>query len=91
MAEATALIEWMLADNFTFLGVREYRFVDDDPNADLVGVNGLGLLRDPDLKVLRQGREFLNITPEVRAFRGSVRPNGAVNALVHPMTARYRG
>jgi glutamate dehydrogenase len=68
VAEAVALIEWMLADNFTFLGVREYRFADDDPMGDLVGLNGLGLLRDPDLKVLRQGREFMNITPEVRAF-----------------------
>ena len=74
VAEAIALIEWMLADNFTFLGVREYRFVDDDPNADLVGVNGLGLLRDPDLKVLRQGREFLNVTPEVRAFLAEPTP-----------------
>ena len=74
VAEAIALFEWMLADNFTFLGVREYRFVDDDPNADLVGVNGLGLLRDPDLKVLRQGREFLNVTPEVRAFLAEPTP-----------------
>ena len=74
VAEAIALVEWMLADNFTFLGVREYRFVDDDPNGDLVGSNGLGLLRDPDLKVLRQGREFVNVTPEVRAFLAEPTP-----------------
>jgi glutamate dehydrogenase len=74
VAEGIALVEWMLADNFTFLGVREYRFVDDDPNGDLVGANGLGLLRDPDLKVLRQGREFVNVTPEVRAFMAEPTP-----------------
>ena len=74
IAEAIALVEWMLADNFTFLGVREYRFVDDDPNGDLVGQNGLGLLRDPDLKVLRQGSEFMNVTPEVRAFLAEQTP-----------------
>ena len=48
VAEAIALVEWMLADNFTFLGVREYRFIDADPSADLVGANGQGLL--PRLK-----------------------------------------
>ena len=74
VAEGIALVEWMLADNFTFLGVREYRFVDDDQNGDLVGTNGLGLLRDPDLKVLRQGKEFVNVTPEVRAFLAEPTP-----------------
>ncbi len=74
VAEAIALVEWMLADNFTFLGVREYRFVDDNPQGDLVGANGLGILRDPELKVLRQGREFLNVTPEVRAFLAEPTP-----------------
>jgi len=74
VAEAIALIEWMLADNFTFLGVREYRFIDDDPSADLVGANGQGLLRDPELRVLRQGREFLTVTPEVQAFLAEPTP-----------------
>ena len=74
VAEAIALVDWMLADNFTFLGVREYRFVDDDRNGDLVGSNGLGLLRDPDLKVLRQGQEFVNVTPEVRVFLAEPTP-----------------
>ncbi|MFI4997969.1 MAG: NAD-glutamate dehydrogenase domain-containing protein, partial [Hyphomicrobiales bacterium] len=74
VTEAIALVEWMLADNFTFLGVREYRFVDDNPQGDLVGANGLGILRDPELKVLRQGREFLNVTPEVRAFLAEPTP-----------------
>jgi glutamate dehydrogenase len=74
VAEAIALIEWMLADNFTFLGVREYRFINDDPSADLVGANGQGLLRDPELRVLRQGREFLTVTPEVRAFLAEPTP-----------------
>jgi glutamate dehydrogenase len=68
VAEAVALLEWMLADNFTFLGVREYRFPQADTAADPIEGSGLGILRDPEVKVLRRGRELVTMTPEVRAF-----------------------
>ena len=34
IAEAIAFLDWMVADNFTFLGVREYRFAEGDAAAD---------------------------------------------------------
>jgi glutamate dehydrogenase len=66
--EALAFLEWIGGDNFTFLGVREYRFPAGDTAADPVEGSGLGLLRDPAVRVLRRGRELVVITPEIRAF-----------------------
>ncbi|HEY8566069.1 MAG TPA: NAD-glutamate dehydrogenase [Beijerinckiaceae bacterium] len=67
-AEALAFLEWIAADNFTFLGLREYRLPSGDAAADPVEGTGLGLLRDPAMRVLRRGRELVVMTPEVRAF-----------------------
>ncbi|MET0530081.1 MAG: NAD-glutamate dehydrogenase [Microvirga sp.] len=66
--EAIAFLDWMAQDNFTFLGVREYRLPKGDTAADPVQGSGLGLLRDPNVRVLRRGRELVAITPEIRAF-----------------------
>ncbi len=69
--EALRFLEWIGADNFTFLGMREYRFaggVQAVASADPVSGSGLGLLRDPDVLVLRRGRELVAMTPEIRAF-----------------------
>ncbi len=68
IAEAIAFLDWIGADNFTFLGLREYRFPDGDTAADPVEGTGLGLLRDPAMRVLRRGRELVTMTPEIRAF-----------------------
>src|SRR5215211_4933274 len=43
--EALAFLDWMAADNFTFLGIREYRIPAGDTAADPVQGTGLGLLR----------------------------------------------
>lgn len=66
--EAIAFLEWISEDNFTFLGLREYRLPSDDVAADVVEGTGLGLLRDPSMRVLRRGRELVAMTPEIRAF-----------------------
>jgi glutamate dehydrogenase len=68
VAEAAEFLDWIGADNFTFLGVREYRFPDGDTAADPVEGTGLGVLRDPAVRLLRRGRELVAITPEIRAF-----------------------
>ncbi|KAA2237111.1 NAD-glutamate dehydrogenase [Salinarimonas soli] len=68
VAEAVAFLEWIAADNFTFLGVRAYRFPDGDVAADPVEGSGLGILRKPEVKVLRRGRELVVMTQEVRDF-----------------------
>nr|WP_244645130.1 NAD-glutamate dehydrogenase [Salinarimonas ramus] len=66
--EALAFLDWIAADNFTLLGVREYSFPDGDVAAAPIEGSGLGILRDPAVKVLRRGRELVAMTPEVRAF-----------------------
>ncbi len=66
--EAIAFLEWLADNNFTFLGVREYRFPEEDTAADPIQESGLGLLRDPTVSVLRRGRELVVMTPELRAF-----------------------
>ncbi|MBB4041280.1 glutamate dehydrogenase [Microvirga flocculans] len=66
--EAIAFLDWIARDNFTFLGIREYRLPSGDTAADPVEGSGLGLLRDPSVRVLRRGRELVAMTPEIRAF-----------------------
>jgi glutamate dehydrogenase len=66
--EAVAFLDWIAQDNFTFLGLREYRLPLGDTAADPVEGTGLGLLRDPSVKVLRRGRELVAMTPEIRTF-----------------------
>ncbi len=75
IAEAVQFLEWLAADNFTFLGLREYRFIEGAAAADgarstldAIGGPGFGILRDPEVKVLRRGAELVTITPEVMEF-----------------------
>ena len=72
IAEAVQFLDWLADDNFTFLGLRQYRLEeiagDGAPNFDAIGDSGLGILRDPTVKVLRRGRELVTITPEVLEF-----------------------
>jgi len=67
IAEAIALLKWMEDDNFTFLGARDYRFIDNGTLAP-VFETGLGLLRAPDNPLLQQWNEPLTVTPAIRAF-----------------------
>src|SRR6201982_3635214 len=51
VAEANQFLQWLCTDNFTFLGVREYRFSpDSEASDDIATGEGLGILRDPDAK-----------------------------------------
>ena len=69
VAEANQFLQWLCADNFTFLGLREYRFSSDTDASDEISAGqGLGILRDPDVKVLRRGTEMVVMTPEIREF-----------------------
>jgi len=68
VAEAVQFLEWLADDNFLFLGIREYRFAQRDAAADPVAGTGLGILRNPDLRVLLRGGQPVVITPEIRAF-----------------------
>ncbi|KRR27692.1 NAD-glutamate dehydrogenase [Bradyrhizobium retamae] len=69
LAEANQFLQWLCADNFTFLGLREYRFSPDSAASDEIGSGeGLGILRDPDVRVLRRGTEMVVMTQEIREF-----------------------
>jgi len=69
IAEALAFLEWLRDDNFTFLGMREFHYTGGEKTGTLTRAKapGLGILADPDVRVLRRvGGEAT--TPEIRAF-----------------------
>jgi glutamate dehydrogenase len=68
--EALAFLRWLRADNFTFLGMREYGYSGDGETAllDRGSGKGLGILSDPSVRVLRQGDDAVVTTPEILAF-----------------------
>src|SRR5262245_45292021 len=68
IAEAVQFLEWLLANNFTFLGVREYDFSGPDGEIEPNFESGLGILRAREVRVLRRGAELVSITPEVKEF-----------------------
>ncbi|MBX9911759.1 MAG: NAD-glutamate dehydrogenase, partial [Beijerinckiaceae bacterium] len=68
VSEALQFLEWIAGDNFTLLGIRAYRFPGGDAAADPIDGSGLGILRDPSVRVLRKNREMVVTTPEIRAF-----------------------
>lgn len=68
--EAVAFLEWLRDDNFTFLGMRELRYKGGTKSGTLERSEkaGLGILSDPDVRVLRRGAEPVHTTPEIRDF-----------------------
>jgi len=70
LAEAVQFLDWLKDENFIFLGMREYHFLGGRARGRLEAVpdTGLGLLRDPELLVLRRGRALVSMTPEIRDF-----------------------
>ncbi|RWD87637.1 NAD-glutamate dehydrogenase [Mesorhizobium sp.] len=70
VAEAIAFLEWLRDNNFTFLGMREFKYVGGEESGTLERADkpGLGILSDPDVLVLRRGTEAVTTTPEIRAF-----------------------
>ncbi|MCB5174570.1 NAD-glutamate dehydrogenase [Microvirga lenta] len=86
--EAIAFLDWIARDNFTFLGIREYRLPAGDTAADPVEGSGLGLLRDPSVRVLRRGRELVAMTPEIRAFLA--RPKALIIAKANVKSRVHR-
>jgi glutamate dehydrogenase len=68
VAEAVQFLEWLVANNFTFLGIREYAFPGGEGEIEPKFETGLGILRAREVRVLRRGRELVSITPEVMEF-----------------------
>jgi glutamate dehydrogenase len=68
ISEAIHFVEWLLADNFTFIGMRDYVLTADGEGLEPVSDSGLGVLRADDMHVLRRGDQRLEMTPEIMAF-----------------------
>jgi len=70
LSESIQFLRWALDNNFTFLGMREYELQGSGAKSKLAPKKGtgLGILRDPHVKVLRRGTELTHMTPEVRKF-----------------------
>ena len=68
--EALAFLRWLRDNNFTFLGMREYTYSGKGSAASVERDkgNGLGILSNPDVRVLRQGKDSVLTTPEILAF-----------------------
>ncbi|MCI9867905.1 NAD-glutamate dehydrogenase [Rhizobium skierniewicense] len=68
--EAVAFLEWLRNDNFTFLGMRDYSYsgTGNDAKVERGEGSGLGTLTDPNVRVLRLGKDAVTTTPEILAF-----------------------
>ncbi|HSL79746.1 MAG TPA: NAD-glutamate dehydrogenase domain-containing protein, partial [Pseudolabrys sp.] len=86
IAEAIQFLQWLLADNFTFLGVRDYNIDGQllQPDFD----SALGIMRSRELRVLKRGTELLEFTPEIMAFLKEPRPLIIAKANIHSRVHR---
>ena len=102
VAEAVALLRWLAADKFTFLGARDYKYVRDAKGAltphepDIIEDTCLGVLRDVDRYVLRTTAEPMVLTPELKRLVAEPTPlivaKSTLRARVHRRaTADYIG
>ncbi len=74
ISEARHFLSWLLDENFTFLGARDYIFALDE-TGQLASEepiveegSGLGILRDMSRNVLARAAEPTVLTPAIRAF-----------------------
>ncbi|MEM7619534.1 MAG: NAD-glutamate dehydrogenase [Pseudomonadota bacterium] len=70
LEESISFLNWLLNENFTFLGIRQYDFVDNAHESDLLPAedSGLGILRDKDIRVLRRKDQEVHLPEEIRDF-----------------------
>ena len=69
LAESIAFLRWLGDNHFTFLGCRDYVFtVAEGGRLDPLLKSGLGVLADPEARVLRRGADRARLTPQVRTF-----------------------
>jgi glutamate dehydrogenase len=67
VSEAVAFLDWLVANNFTFLGVREYSLTAGGELEPLSGT-GLGVLRDRDRPEVMRGKSAELLAREIQAF-----------------------
>ncbi|MEF2074103.1 NAD-glutamate dehydrogenase [Consotaella aegiceratis] len=91
--ESAEFLEWLHKDAFIFLGCREYDYVGAESEEVLQrrDEEGLGILRDPGVRILRRDEEAISqTTPEIRAFLEAPNPlivtKANTRSLVHRRT-----
>ncbi|MGD9967912.1 MAG: NAD-glutamate dehydrogenase [Hyphomonadaceae bacterium] len=97
VAEAVALLRWLAADKFTFLGSRDYRYVRDEKGGltphepHILEDTCLGVLRDVERYVLRTTAEPMVLTPELKRLVAEPAPlivaKSTLRARVHRRAA----
>ena len=72
--ESRAFLQWLLRDHFTFLGLREYRLVDEKNHQglELIPDSGLGVLKEASEK--SQFRSFAVLSQAARSLATSPMP-----------------
>ena len=68
IAEATALLDWLMDGNFIFLGFREYELTRTDSAADLVPVEGTGLGILRGTRISAPSEAFSRLPPRVKTI-----------------------
>jgi glutamate dehydrogenase len=72
LAEVVDFLDWAGDNHFTFLGARNYNLVGDagDETADLEpdGASGLGVLRDPAVRIIRRSHDQDPYSTEILTF-----------------------
>lgn len=70
LTESLAFLQWLLDNHFTFIGLREYAFSGGVQSGELEPVpeSGLGILRRPEIEVLKRGGELVAMSLETREF-----------------------
>ncbi|XBQ17028.1 MAG: NAD-glutamate dehydrogenase [Oceanicaulis sp.] len=78
--EALSFLKWLRDNHFAFLGSRVYRFAVDEngelkrEEPDVYEETGRGVLRDPEVNVLRKSDEPLLLTPAIEAYMRAPSP-----------------
>jgi glutamate dehydrogenase len=68
VAEAVAFLRWLMADDFVFLGIRQYDLTAAGRELRRHAGPGLGILADPERIVFGRGGKPVTITPAIREF-----------------------
>lgn len=70
VTEVADFLRWINDDHFTFLGYREYSFAGENDNITyhIKDEAGLGVLRDPNVRVFEGMRNLDALPPDVRTF-----------------------
>jgi len=68
LAEAIAFLDWLKDNHFTSSLPRYVFSPEGEGRLEALNPSGLGLLADPEMRVVRRGSDRSSLTPEVREF-----------------------